>query len=43
LNLIDSVVALDNPAQIDVLTRASLLAHQRLRPATGAGDDSEPG
>jgi DNA-binding transcriptional MerR regulator len=34
---IDSVVALYNPAQIDVLTRASLLAHQQLKAAADNG------
>jgi hypothetical protein len=39
---IDAVVALYNPAQVDVLTRASLLAHQRLRTASEADDDTKP-
>ena len=39
---VEAVVALYNPAQVDVLTRASLLAHQRLRPASRAGDDTGP-
>jgi DNA-binding transcriptional MerR regulator len=39
---IDSVVALYNPAQIDVLTRASLLAHQRPRPTSETGGDTGP-
>lgn len=34
---IDSVVALYNPAQIDVLTRAGLLAHQQLKSAAENG------
>jgi DNA-binding transcriptional MerR regulator len=39
---VDAVVALYNPAQIDVLTRASLLAHQRLQPRSQTDDDTTP-
>jgi DNA-binding transcriptional MerR regulator len=37
---IDAVVTLYNTAQIDVLTRASVLAHQQVRQARAAGDDT---
>ncbi len=37
---IDAVVTLYNTAQIDVLTRASTLAHQHVRQARAAGDDA---
>jgi DNA-binding transcriptional MerR regulator len=40
---VDAVVSLYNTAQIDVLTRASLLAHQQLRPAEAAEDDTGAG
>jgi hypothetical protein len=36
------VVSLYNTAQIDVLTRASLLAHEQLRLAQPAQGDSSP-
>ncbi|MCA2211666.1 helix-turn-helix domain-containing protein [Jidongwangia harbinensis] len=40
---VDAVVAIYNPAQVDVLTRASLIAHRLVRPASEAGDDTSPG
>ncbi|MBE1582189.1 MerR family transcriptional regulator [Nonomuraea angiospora] len=40
--LIDAVAALRNTAQIDVLTRASILAHQQLGLAQAAEDDTNP-
>jgi DNA-binding transcriptional MerR regulator len=36
---IDAVVTLYNAAQIDVLSRASILAHQQVRQTRAAGDD----
>ena len=40
---IDAVVTLYNAAQIDVLTRASTLAHQQLRQTRPAQDDADVG
>ncbi|MEU6783090.1 MerR family transcriptional regulator [Nonomuraea angiospora] len=40
--LIDAVAALRNTAQIDVLTRASILAYRRLGLAQAAEDDTNP-
>ncbi|GAB7052354.1 MerR family transcriptional regulator [Catenuloplanes indicus] len=37
---VDAVTALYNAAQIDVITRASVLAHEQLRQARAAGDDA---
>jgi DNA-binding transcriptional MerR regulator len=37
---IDAVVTLYNPAQVDVLSRASILAHEQLRPVRPAEDDT---
>jgi DNA-binding transcriptional MerR regulator len=39
---VDAVVNLYNTAQVDVLTRASLLAHEQVRLARGADDDTNP-
>jgi hypothetical protein len=39
---VDAVVELYNTAQIDVLTRASRLAHEQLRRTRAATDDTEP-
>ncbi|WP_229068542.1 MerR family transcriptional regulator [Actinoplanes sp. DH11] len=39
---VDAVVAIYNPAQIDVLTRASILARRQVIPAPGPGDSPDP-